>query len=380
MSVPKGKSYDEVSRSRDNIKRGIKEPSAIGTACFVGSRTLDPFLQYGILAKGYGSNAIEKLGGRVLPQGPALITNTPLDSLLGLSPYRSIIFGMSVGSMLKQNIHCATIMQEQMPPQTGLFVGAFNAVFNSLNSLFFVCAQTSASTNGEHFPQTPLIVGSSLYVLGMALEFGSEIQRHAFKKDPKNKGQVYEGGLFGLSRHINYFGYTLWRTGYALAAGGWMWGAATAAFFVYDFNFRGIPVLQHYLEERVSRWCELPSWTTLTMDSMVTSTSTTRPRCRTGLCRTCTRLLSWLPMCLICCGDSRCNCCVNSDYEMCVNTLTCRLCICNVLVNVSLKLWSSLMVISSPPVCHDTPSFTQRAFRECCDTAPNALHKHHSSA
>lgn len=252
MSSPQGESYDATSRSKDFIQRGVKQPSALGTACFIGSRALDPFLQYGILAKGYGGNAIEKVGGQVLPQGPALITNTPLDGLLGLSPYRSIIFGMSVGSMLKQNIHCAAIMQEQMPPANALMVGAFNAVFNSLNSLFFICAQTSASTNGEHFPQTPLIVGSSLYALGMALEFGSEIQRHAWKKDPKNKGQVYEGGLFGLSRHINYFGYTLWRTGYAIAAGGWTWGAVTASWFTYDFTFRGIPVLQHYLEERVS--------------------------------------------------------------------------------------------------------------------------------
>ncbi|KAM0723693.1 hypothetical protein Q7P37_000681 [Cladosporium fusiforme] len=250
MSSSKDKSYDAVSRARDNIQRGIKEPSYLGTACFVGSRALDPFLQYGILAKGFGGNAIETLGGKVLPQGPALITNTPLDSLLGLSPYRSIIFGMSVGSMLKQNIHCTTIMQEQMPPQSALAVGAFNAVFNSLNSLFFVCGQTSASANGESFPQTPLIVGSSLYAVGMALEFGSEIQRHAWKKDPKNKGKVYEGGLFGLSRHINYFGYMLWRTGYAVASGGWTWGAVTASFFAWDFNFRAIPVLQHYLEEK----------------------------------------------------------------------------------------------------------------------------------
>ena len=80
-----------------------------------------------------------------------------------------------------------------------------------------------------------------------------QIQRQVFKKDRKNKGKVYDGGLFSLSRHINYFGYTLWRTGYALAAGGWTWGAVTASFFVYDFNFRAIPVLQHYLEENVSR-------------------------------------------------------------------------------------------------------------------------------
>jgi protein-S-isoprenylcysteine O-methyltransferase Ste14 len=284
MSSPKGKSYDEVSRARDNIKRGIKEPNYIGTACFVGSRALDPFLQYGILANGYGSNVIQKLGGEVLPQGPALFTNTPLDSLLGLSPYRSIIFGMSVGSMLKQNIHCATMMSEQMPPLNGLAVGAFNMVWNSLNSLFFVCAQTSASVNGEHFPQTPLIVGSSLYALGMALEFGSEIQRHVFKRDRKNKGKVYDGGLFGLSRHINYFGYTLWRTGYALAAGGWTWGAVTASFFVYDFNFRAIPVLQHYLEERVSSMCGY-----LNRSTVQTTSNTSRPY-HTSSCRSFTEL------------------------------------------------------------------------------------------
>jgi protein-S-isoprenylcysteine O-methyltransferase Ste14 len=313
MSAPKGKSYDETSRNKDNIRRGIKEPSPIGTACFVGSRALDPFLQYGILAKGFGSNAIERLGGKVLPQGPPLITNTPLDSLLGLSPYRSIIFGMSVGSMLKQNIHCTTIMQEQMPPQFGLAVGAFNAFFNSLNSLFFVCAQTSASTNGEHFPQTPLIVGSSLYVIGMALEFGSEIQRHAFKKDKKNKGQVYEGGLFGLSRHINYFGYTLWRTGYALASGGWTWGAVTASWFVGDFTLRGIPVLQHYLEERVSRQHKLLYVLLLTVCSMVRSTSTTRLLCRTSLCRLCIESLAIL----VCRVDSRCDCGVTALRDLC---------------------------------------------------------------
>jgi len=303
MSSPKGRSYDELSRARDNIRRGIKEPNYIGTACFVGSRALDPFLQYGILANGYGSNIIQKLGGEVLPQGPALFTNTPLDSLLGLSPYRSIIFGMSMGSMLKQNLHCTTMMNEQIAPQFGLAIGAFNSFFNSLNSLFFVCAQTSASVNGEHFPQTPLIVGSSLYVLGMVLELGSEVQRHAFKRNSKNKGKVYDGGLFSLSRHINYFGYTLWRTGYALAAGGWTWGAVTASFFAYDFNFRAIPVLQHYLEERVSRLADARTMTymyvcILTIRSTVPTTSNTSRRCHTSSCLSSTKQVVALGFCL----------------------------------------------------------------------------------
>ena len=236
----------------DLIQRGQKGRNWLGTATFFGTRFADPFLQYQILGNDWGSSLIQRLGGTTLPKGPALVTNTALDNVVGLSPYRSIMLGMSVGSMLKQNFHLLTIIQEEMSVSSGASVGAFNAVFNSINSLLFVCSQTSASVNGEHFPQTPLIVGSTLYAIGIFLELGSEIQRAAYKRDPENKGKVYEGGLFGLSRHINYFGYTLWRSGYALAAGGWIWAAATAAFFTYDFTTRGIPVLQDYLEKRVS--------------------------------------------------------------------------------------------------------------------------------
>lgn len=144
------------------------------------------------------------------------------------------------------------IQQENMPVASGLIIGAFNMLLNTTNTLLFVCSQTSASTNGEHFPQSPLIVGTTLYVSGILIEWLSEQQRHAFKKNPANKGRLYEGGLFSLSRHINYFGYTLWRTGYALAAGGWGWGATVGAFFTYQFAQGAIPAQQHYLEERVS--------------------------------------------------------------------------------------------------------------------------------
>lgn len=236
----------------DVIARGEKGTNYLGTATFFGLRAAEPFLQYQILGNDWGQSLIQRLGGTTLPRGPPLVTNTPIDSVIGLSPYRSILFAMSVGAMLKQNIHLTTIMQEEMKPGPAAGVGAFNAAFNSINSLLFVCSQTSASVNGEHFPQSPLIVGASLYAVGLSVELMSEVQRATFKRDPANKGKVYQGGLFGLSRHINYFGYTMWRTGYALAAGGWLWGATCAAWFTYDFTQRGIPVLQDYLEGRVS--------------------------------------------------------------------------------------------------------------------------------
>lgn len=235
--------------SRDLIDRSHKATDPLGTLTFVGLRAADPFLQYRILKYNWGNLLIERLGSTTLPSGPAWITNTALDRL-ALSPYRSILLAMCVGSVLKQNIHHLWVRQERMDVAASAAVGALNAGLNSINSLLFICSHTSASVNGEHFPQTPLIVGSTLYVLGLSLEFISELQRSEFKGDTANNGKIYSGGLFRLSRHINYFGYTLWRGGYALAAGGWVWGATVTAFFAWDFVNRAIPVLQDYLREK----------------------------------------------------------------------------------------------------------------------------------
>jgi len=237
------------------IQRGVKQPNPLGTGLFVGLRSLDSVLQYGILARGLGSSILHKVGFKTLDQGPPIITGLSLLDNLGLSPYRLILFGMGAGSAIKQIYWLLGISQEEFLPQSAVVVSIFNTVFNSLNSVLFIGQLTSASVNGEHFPQTPLIVGSTLYAVGIFTETFSEWQRKHFKKDPANKGKVYNGGLFSLARHINYGGYTLWRTGYALACGGWTWGAITAGFFTYNFISGGIPELDLYCSERYGeRW------------------------------------------------------------------------------------------------------------------------------
>lgn len=158
---------------------------------------------------------------------------------------------MSAGGALKQIYWLLGISQEEFPVSNAIEVSAFNIVFDSVNSLLFTSALTSASTNGEHFPQTPLLVGSGLYVAGILTETFSEWQRKQFKDKPANKGKVYGGGLFGVARHINYGGYALWRAGYAMAAGGWIWGAVVGSFFLYNFATSSVPELNLYCEERV---------------------------------------------------------------------------------------------------------------------------------
>lgn len=224
------------------IQRGDKATDPASVGVFVLGRLIDPLCQYAILARGYGSSLITTLGGDVLPQGPALVTGSALD--VGLSPARTALLSMSVIAMLKQNIHATSIMQERLTPTFAAQVGLFNLTFDSVNSLLYTCAQTSASNNGQIFPQTPFLIGSALFATGIAIELGSEVQRLLFKRDPANKGKVYQGGLFGLSRHINYFGYTLWRSGYAMASGGYTWAAVTGAFFIFTFVKSSIPELQ----------------------------------------------------------------------------------------------------------------------------------------
>lgn len=96
-----------------------------------------------------------------------------------------------------------------------------------------------------------IILGVLLFDLGIATETAAELQRRAFKRDPRNAGKPFSRGLFGLARNINYGGHVLWKMGNALAAGGWVWGLLVGEFYLYDFVTRGVPVLDGYCEMKV---------------------------------------------------------------------------------------------------------------------------------
>ena len=121
---------------------------------------------------------------------------------LHLSPYRLVLLGMAVGSALKQNIWAAALAGEPMSVTNALLIGAYNTLFNSVNIFIFLASATSASAEST-FPQPALIVA-----------------------------------------------YTLWRAGYSLASGGWIWGSIAGAFIFADFATRAVPVLNEYCEKR----------------------------------------------------------------------------------------------------------------------------------
>ncbi|KAF9256575.1 hypothetical protein L218DRAFT_881450 [Marasmius fiardii PR-910] len=249
-------------RSHPLINRNAKPNTFLSRLVYVLSRAADVPLQYQILRHGLGTPTIQALGGQViLPYIPAATQQGPITTFLGLSPYRTVLLAFSVGSMLKQNSWAVRVSNEEMSPLQSLGVGVFNSFLNSINSLVFLNTATSAVTSPPEewdlIGSPRLLVGSAVFVLGIALEWISEEQRKAFKEDPRNRGKVYMGGLFGLARHVNYGGYMLWRTGAAIASGGWIFGAVIGLFNFLAFEKNSIPELDEYCSDKYTlAWAE----------------------------------------------------------------------------------------------------------------------------
>src|SRR5262245_54053016 len=67
-------------------------------------------------------------------------------------------------------------------------------------------------------------IGVAIWLIGLTGESVADAQLAAFKRDPANKGQVCDVGLWRYSRHPNYFfEWTIW-VGYAVFALASPWG------------------------------------------------------------------------------------------------------------------------------------------------------------
>ena len=82
-----------------------------------------------------------------------------------------------------------------------------------LKVLFLLLAVSAAP-----FGSAADAAGAVAFLAGMAVETASEVQRKAFKDDPRNAGRPHAGGLFALSRHVNYFGDALAFAGFVRRA------------------------------------------------------------------------------------------------------------------------------------------------------------------
>ncbi|RYP83092.1 hypothetical protein DL770_005433 [Monosporascus sp. CRB-9-2] len=265
-----------AKQHRDLVQRGRKKPSPLGTATFVGLRLLDIPLQYALLSPSYnlGRRLLSAL--RITPfppttvRSPSLLT-TGIAALDGLGVGGAVLVAMAAGSSLKQILWVTYLSAEEFTPRAVVTVGLFNALFNSVNSLLFLAAATTSlrslptivlpssgrSSRGMAALPLSVAVGAALYATGLALETVSEWQRRAFKARPENAGNVCKVGLWRWARHINYFGYSLWRGAYAMAASGWIGGLVVGFLQGRDLGTRAVDVLDEYCSGRYGdQWAQ----------------------------------------------------------------------------------------------------------------------------
>ncbi|KAL1747818.1 hypothetical protein HDZ31DRAFT_80119 [Schizophyllum fasciatum] len=220
-------------------------------------RAADIPLQYALFKKGYALAALARVGlGPPAEVGSAALTTGP--GVAGLGPIPTLLLGMYAVGSLRHAYWVTRTNTMYFGPAAGAVVSIYNTVMNTANTL--VAAHTTARlsqvvTNVTYADSLggwaaslgwQQWAGLGLFVSGIAIEMYSEETRKAFKKDPKNKGKVDDTGFFGVVRHPNYLGYTLWRTGAALATGSVPAAFVTLAFQVFQFA-SAIPHLSSHM-------------------------------------------------------------------------------------------------------------------------------------
>ncbi|ETI24075.1 hypothetical protein G647_03444 [Cladophialophora carrionii CBS 160.54] len=239
------------SKKFDLVYRGTYGHDLLGNVCFVVGRGLDPLLQRYLLKNSPLPKVASALGLRA--SVPAVTGGVPLAST-GLTPFQTVIWCMSIGSAAKQIFWKFVVAREPIYPSTAFAISFFNTFLNTLNTL----AYSASGSNPTYFPPWSVYVGTALYITGILTETISELQRKSFKSDPKNDGKIYTGGLWSLVRHVSYTGYSLWRAGFAMAAGGPLWGTFVGLFFLRDFGTRAIPVLDEYMGKKYGeQWTQV---------------------------------------------------------------------------------------------------------------------------
>jgi protein-S-isoprenylcysteine O-methyltransferase Ste14 len=99
-------------------------------------------------------------------------------------------------------------------------------------------------------PLSPLFwLSLLLYVLGSLMGTIGEATRYRWKRQPENQGHLYTQGLFGWSRHINYFADLLLFSGFAGLSGNGQLLFIPLGMFL-SFVFWVIPSHDAYLAQR----------------------------------------------------------------------------------------------------------------------------------
>jgi len=118
----------------------------------------------------------------------------------------------------------------------------------------------SLGSVGDSSPGWLTFVGVAVFLAGLAFEAVGDAQLAAFKRDPANKGQVMDRGLWRYTRHPNYFGdallwWGIWLIAVGSGAAWWsLVGPALMTFLLVRVS--GVALLESDLAERRPGYAE----------------------------------------------------------------------------------------------------------------------------
>ncbi|KAK9354951.1 hypothetical protein V1523DRAFT_406416 [Lipomyces doorenjongii] len=232
-----------------------------GRLLFLSVRSLVPVISYTLLATTSSRWSIFSrfpilAPARLPPTGDGLQIPllpdgilTVLQSSLGLPRTSTIIFLGTLLPSFSFALYNALWRRERFP-MTGqggsIHVTTMVNFVDILHTLIFVySAACNPTWSGDLVRWTP-----SVLLLGIVLHVVADHSKYLFRGDRRNDGRVLSSGVWGLVRHPNYLGFTIWRVAFATAAGGWAFGAMMLAGFAYLFVDTAVPICEEYMAKK----------------------------------------------------------------------------------------------------------------------------------
>ena len=135
------------------------------------------------------------------------------------------------------------------------FLGAWT--LQGLWVTFTLAAALAGITSVKREPIGVLtLFGTLIWLFGFLLEIIADHQKSTFKKDPENRDNFIQSGLWSISRHPNYLGEIILWVGVSMVAipvlQGWQWAMLSSPLFVVLLLMRvsGIPLLEKKADEK----------------------------------------------------------------------------------------------------------------------------------
>jgi len=130
------------------------------------------------------------------------------------------------------------------PERKFFFFFQFQAISNVLLAVPFFVITLNTETTLSLFEYA----GAGLWLISVLGEATADAQLSAFKRDPENKGKVCDKGLWGYSRHPNYFfEWLMWVSYFVFALGspyGYLGIISPAIILYLLLKVTGIPMTE----------------------------------------------------------------------------------------------------------------------------------------